>query len=64
MYLMRLLAMGRELVDICDAALVALTGGGGRRFRRGLGLVFALSSAVVAAALAAFLRRRYLMTVR
>jgi tRNA A37 threonylcarbamoyltransferase TsaD len=62
-YLLQLLGMGRALVDACDAALLALTGGGTRRFRRGLGLVFALSSATVAATLAALLRRRYLLTV-
>jgi hypothetical protein len=62
-YLLQLLGMGRALVDACDAALLALTGGGSRRFRRGLGLVFALSSATVAATLAALLRRRYLLTV-
>lgn len=61
-YLLQLLGMGRALVDACDAALLALTGGGSRRFRRGLGLVFALSSATVAATLAALLRRRYLLT--
>jgi hypothetical protein len=63
-YLLRLLGMGRALVDACDAALLAITGGGTRRFTRGLGLVFALSSATVAAFLAAFLRRRYLLTVQ